>query len=506
MKSSLYSDRKVRKYLFLPTVLLAMSFFVVGQSHPARAKDVCTSCAVAVETSWMAEVMQYAEQFSLLADIISALTTVNDWMDKLNDETSKLTATVYSTNYAMTKANVDLAEGLGDIDTKNTIDGVSAKIAAEHAPPPPGNQQLCNLTIVGQAQLVMSWFSDQVARALLMGVEQMYLVGDGKGPQYAADNWATRCPSATNMPKFGNPLRGYSSSCVDSDKDFIDADISFKTIDGTQLLEMPQILPRSVGTTTVYVPNPENKEQKMWVAAMHYLYNAAGPRPTPPYGSKMQTPQGMPINAAFNNCAADQSTLIYQCSKWIGKLTRPNCKGTGADPNLAPVCQAGFEACKAYQAATNGAQMPPGFDCSKGLSLYQAEYIDHAKCLSNQHVQDSAGTGINHGSIIMARDICSQSMAAWRAQIAAEMGNCLNAVRGLNEIKKCWPDNQGSPTIKAKAPSRDAERRNTEQVSAKAVTSVSEKPTMTPARSADKMPRGVPVSADEITLPDVVSQ
>jgi hypothetical protein len=393
--------------------------------------------------SWAQEVADWAIEHADLANIISLATTLNNLTNTFLTNTATQLAGLLGAESLLGKLQVDTAQAQIDAAHDTAMAQSAAEFTQDHVPPPPQNRQLCDTVRAYQGGVALEHFKNVVRTVVLDGINNMYRGPnmDGAGPQYAVDERAVKCgkTSIANAPKTGNPLDGYPVSCIDPDPAFIDADVKISTLDGTQVLELPPPTTSSltVGGQTVSLmapsvtgtPGPKQKAQKMWVAAMNYCYQLAGPRPSPPSMVGLDTTQGRVATAQFNHCLAAQSAFVAQCAERVGRMTRPDCK----DPNMGVICKSINEAC--YHATKAGVALPPGIqNCSDGLSQYQAEYLALLTCKTSQRYQDGANSGLNHAVLGGQVVDCETAFTQWRLQNAQENANIVNAARGLMEL------------------------------------------------------------------------
>lgn len=435
--------------------LTLLSMLAVAKPAPAMAKPCCEiwsplsaaadAGAISAETAaevaqWVAQAKSWLQEFSFLASIIS-------WMGVLDDEIGKNLNTVgalFNAGQAgQVEARMRLAQGVADSEAETAAAEQAAKAAGDKTQPTKQNQQLCNVITARQAPIALNLFTRMLAAKITEQIGNRYRGSgvDGNGPQYAADERDLRC-GKTNGVKTANPLDGYPPQCVPSDPDLIDADLKMPTYD--TVLVMPPLLPKTIttasGPVTVNVPTPyevdddgrvneDYKAQQLWVAAVNYCYFAAGPRPSPPSGADLNSPEGIARSAAFDRAQALESAFVAQCAHRVAYLTRATC-----DEKTTNLCVVGSLACVAARDA--GVDLPPGVSCSSGLSEYQAELLSHLICMVEQTAVAEAGAGENHGKMMNGLGLCQWSMSKWQARLARDTVKLTKALAALKEMRR----------------------------------------------------------------------
>ena len=435
--------------------LLLLGLLATVQPASAVAKPCCEvwappvalveSGVISAQTSaqiaeWVAKAKSWVTEFTLLADIIS-------WtgiLDEVIDADLNTLANLFSGGQsAEAEADTRLHEGLGEANAQIGAAETAAKAVGEKTPPAPQNQQLCNIITARQGPIALNWFTRMLAAKITDEIGNRYRGpgADGSGPQYAADERDLRCGKKDGV-KTANPLDGYPASCVPDDPDLIDADLKVPTYD--MVLVMPPLLPQTIttasGPVTINVPTPydvdddgrvneDYKQQQQWVAAVNYCYFAAGPRPTPPSGADLNSPEGIARTAMFDRVQALESAFVAQCAHRVAYLTRATC-----DEKTVALCVVGSLACVAARDA--GVELPPGVSCSSGLSEYQAELLSHLICMSNQTVSAEAGAGENHGKLMNDIGLCQWSMSKWQQRLARDSAKLTSALKALKDMRR----------------------------------------------------------------------
>ena len=437
--------------------LLFLGAFAIAKPAPVMAKPCCEIWAppvILVESGviseqtaeqlaqWAVQAKNWLTEFAMLSELI----TLKGILDDVIGDDLNTIANIFSAGqHAEAEMRTRLAQGLVDSAAQTDVAEKSAKLAAAKTPPTKQNQQLCNVIVARQAPIALNLFTKMLAAKITEQIGNRYRGpgADGSGPQYAADERDLRC-GKVNGVKTANPLDGYPARCVPDDPDLIDADLKMPTYD--MVLVMPPLLPQTIttasGPVTINVPSPyevdddgrvneDYKLQQLWVAAVNYCYFAAGPRPTPPSGADLNSPEGIARTAAFDRAQALESTFVAQCAHRVAYLTRATC-----DEKTVNLCVIGSLACVAARDA--GVDLPPGISCSSGLSEYQAELLSHLICMSKQTTTAAAGTGENHGKLMNEIGLCDWSMSKWQARLARDTVKLTKALAALKEMRRSY--------------------------------------------------------------------
>ena len=229
---------------------------------------------------------------------------------------------------------------------------------------------------------------------------------------------------------------------------------------------------------------------------------------SPSFGEEAKGPEGRSGMAQFYHCAANRSAFSNPCTERLGYLTRPDC----SNPDNAELCQQTKASCT--QAVNSGVQLPPDIkSCDDGLSQRDAEYLANLTCKSNQHFQDGANSGANHAALAGQAIDCEAAMNQWRAKEALMQANILNGMIGsLRLSETCYAGTgakQGRSTDRINAPRAVRPRDGDRAEAAAPVEASSMKKASARAPSVRKdgaMPRGVPIDADQISLPATLEQ
>ncbi|WP_301100303.1 hypothetical protein, partial [Propionivibrio sp.] len=274
---------------------------------------------------WVAQAKSWLTEFAMLSELI----TLKGILDDVIGDNLNTIANIFSAGQeAEAELRTRLTQATVEADAQQGAAEKAAKLASEKTPPTKQNQQLCNIITTRQAPIALNLFTKMLAAKITEQIGNRYRGpgADGSGPQYAADERDLRC-GKVNGVKTANPLDGYPARCVPDDPDLIDADLKMPTYD--TVLVMPPLLPQTIttasGPVTINVPSPyevdddgrvneDYKAQQLWVAAVNYCYFAAGPRPTPPSGADLNSPEGIARTAAFDRAQALESTFVAQCA------------------------------------------------------------------------------------------------------------------------------------------------------------------------------------------------
>jgi hypothetical protein len=454
----------------LTVLALFLSMLAMGVTAPKPAAAICTvfcvdaTAATKAETTsllaqWATNFAKWAQQFELLTQIIQIVTTISnllgDFMELFGDSMNVLIATIHVENALKSKMEILMHKDKMNVLTETPLAAVEAKLSGKHAlPPDPKNRQHCYTPVVRMG-LGLESFPAMVGKTVDEAINNSWRGPgmDGTGPSAAGALFmALFGKSDLGWEAMGSPVDDPpNSSMVSSDPDFYDAAINAKTLD--MLLEYPPhvCVKPETECTSGKAPKPTNKEQKLWVAAELYCYLAAGPRPSPPASKSMLTPDAIVLTSQWSHCNAIRTAFVKQCRDKLKKHTRPDCTDSANDA----LCTFHYKICQAAKDGGVDVKNVIGdgkedFDCKKqGLSYFQIEQLSRMACLSGQRYTDAFGGGVTGPEGTVMNDICDQSMATWRSQLAAEETAFVTALAGVQDLKSCWPDVSIKPAIAA---------------------------------------------------------
>jgi len=335
----------------------------------------------------------------------------------------------------LVKAKVKIAQAEIDAGVKSAFLRTSMKVASQNVTPE-GND-LCNAILVQQLGSTTEQFEKSVARLAASADETMYrtATSDGAGPEYAKDHYALRCTA-----KLGNKI-DFPSTCVDETtkgtdgRKIGDADISFSTLDGGQVLELPSFDTITVDDQTYRVPDPQNTAQKFWTAGLYYCENLGGPRPSPPYGKQLDTPDGRTAAAQWRHCQSRRSQLIQPCMELLAYNTRPNSNQTALIATQLVGCKA---------AKLLNMTLPDDFeDCAYGISPRQADLLKQAMCKNPQYYIAQLLGGGTHKSLLDVITDCATSWNFWKESLIDREMSVYTSIEGLLGLNQCWASIKG---------------------------------------------------------------
>jgi len=383
-------------------------------------------------SGWAEEFENWKKQGSLLAKIITGITDfidlIKDKYDEIFGEQSTTTAAELMAKEADIKADVKIADAAIDKAYARALKRAVMNAKSRHIHS--RTQILCKDILVHQLVTTTEDHERAVARMAASAIENMYRgpKEDGNGPQYARDNYQDRCDM-----KFASPV-DYPDECVDTStkgtdgRKIQDADLNFCTLTGGQVLEMPDT--KAGGTEGTSALDPQNTEQRFWIAGLYYCFNLAGPRPSPPYGDQISTPRGAVVKAQWDSCAAKQSALMKPCLELLAYHTRPNAKETEVIEEQKTKCLAADRA---------GIELPESFEkCEKGLSPYQAEYLAQAMCKSTQYYISQKLAGAKDYLLSSTSLECSMSWDLWKENAMKKQIAVAKSIDGLLGLANCW--------------------------------------------------------------------
>ncbi len=386
-----------------------------------------------IKQKWAEKKIDWLKTLSLLSKTIKGVTSVlevvDEFMDLLNDALMTSGMLHLLEGEMLMKTKLAIAEAKDVEGVQNVLLRRALETRMEYVKPP--TQHLCKSVLVQQLAMTTEEFEEAVACFASSAIEDMFRSSgdDGSGPQYAADQWKNRCKM-----KFGNPIDGYESDCVDNStkgmdgRKLTDADLTASILDGGQILEVVKTSSKTEGGVAYEVMDPQNTEQKFWVAGLFYCINLAGPRPSPPVKEKILTPEGLVKRAQWNHCAAMQSAAIKACTNLLAYYSRPNSSNNTLRTAQEKLCTE----------AKNANAIPKDFDCASGLSAAKALEIGNALFSSEQYYVAAGLSGQSHADMMrmLARAAANRNAAA--AMEAERRGALAEATAGLDKIQECW--------------------------------------------------------------------
>jgi hypothetical protein len=313
----------------------------------------------------------------------------------------------------------------------------------------PRTQHLCRKIVLDQYARSTIRSQEGVTRSIVdsMRFRQRGPNEDGAGPKGSIEATQVRC-----LNKYGNPLDGYPDSCVDRTTEvgpfkrkLTDADLLAATMDGAVTLEYPrrEVLTETTqnGQTLLIARSVlENDNQRMWLAAVNYCFQMAGPRPTPPSGEYAKTPNGMILKALFDNASSRETAYAERCAKIIAYYTRLN--PTDSPEELAADKKFCANSINGVPGKTNYIDeetMKEKFeDCARGLSPYQKDYLQALVCKTNQNFLLSASSGVLFPEMMDQAVQCGSNWNAWKLDMATRNGGLVDAVKGFMGVRKLW--------------------------------------------------------------------
>lgn len=371
----------------------------------------------------------------------------NKFADLMKAAGASRSAIESAADQAVIKTIVKTGQGIADGAAKDTQLKVQAEVAVQTAFTDAEIRYICDKVETCKMPMHMETYSRLVSRMVSDGIHMRYRgeTDDGDGPQYVKTTKEIRCgeKSGTENIKFGSNVGGDSSSCrgkkLTEYFTMQDADLTVSSVGRDKVLEVPSFkkgtYTDSSGTQNVNVPEPKagKSKQSMWMAALNYCYQLAGPRPTPPYGDAAETPEGKVKRAQWNHCAAQQEAFIKQCADRIGRLSRPDC----SNDDMKDLCTAIEKGCKAANEA-NVVSKEFLDGCSNGLSLYQTEHLCNAMCGSKKQNEVAAQAGAPHYKLLADLALCSIVRNSWERKMEEQDKAFLKAVDGMESLDECW--------------------------------------------------------------------
>jgi hypothetical protein len=402
----------------IPVIVVAVLLSGWPNAAFAACPPGCSSntWASALYAKWAEKKAKIAEWMKQANNVLNVTSAFSGTFDKFRDDSdkqwSRVTAVQHAGSAVQGSTLMNLSKNQNGVIIDSKINGIvagkTAKIAAS-----PNDTTLCNTIITLQGAVITYSFALAVENALTASMEALGLGpnADFNGPQYGGFANQLSCPPTDpNDPRHNDPKTGISQNNPSAD--------CLETTD-SQL--------------------DENFEaQRSFMAAWKYCIRAMGPRPTPPSGAAILTPEGISITAGWNHCASAQSVFIRQCAKMVAKHTRPNC----VEAQYKQMCADSMAACEA--AAALGANLP--FSCKQAMTKYQSELAARLACFGRAKLKWGS---TERGEALKEQNECDAAYKRWQKQQAKEQQNFISAMGSLNKIKACWPHKTTvSPVIK----------------------------------------------------------
>ncbi len=418
--------------------MLAFLVGVGGLYAPAPAvaqvSVVDPACNAAEELGLAEDKLKWLENIASIGEILDGVTSIyktsKKWFETLLGSENLVAALISLSREMENKVDVQIAQAQSVTAVQNVLLEADMKTAGKYVKPP--TQHLCKSVLVSQLGSTTQEFKQNVARLAASAIEAMYrgANADGDGPQYARDNYIDRCAAGLGSPQ------DYPAECVDSSitgtngKKLADADLDMCTISGNQILEIPEFDVKEINGQKYNVPNPQNAAQRFWVAGLYYCFNLAGPRPSPPYGDKMKTPEGMRAKAQWNVCAARQSAILKPCLELLAENTRPN---SSMKSLIA------FQKSRCTEADNAKVSIPPSFEkCEKGLTPAQASFLTESLTKSSQYYVAQVMSGASHGKLLEVNIESSLSWNLWKETKVKMQNKVISSIQGIQELQDCW--------------------------------------------------------------------
>lgn len=405
----------------------------------------------------------FAMQFGVLAEIIATLGAINVILNKylsmepVEEPNWTLAAVKDGAAAAATKkvlSNIitKATDATSDMTVENVILEKQTNILAETNPPLASEQYLCSKMVACQGPQVMQKYASGIAKVIADGISALYRTSDGSGPYYSGKDKAFRCGDNAGGLKFGRPSDGYEEECQalssTSLTSLADADISVRTLYYDSPLQVPHLTEKtyesSLGNTVKFnLPDLEEgstslsdlAEKKAWIGAVGYCIKMAGPRPQPPTGSMMDTPEGRRKRAKWNSCLSIQNEFVRRCADRVGMLSRPDC----ANEENKDICEAALHACNS--ARQTHMTLPASLrNCAAGMNLYEAITLCGEMCASNREAQAKVLTGASQARMMADTVLCELSQSVRKKYLENENAAYNNAVVGLGRLAQCWAE------------------------------------------------------------------
>lgn len=488
--------------LFLLLFAFGLSFGGGLTPKPAQAGlyIYCVDCAAADNNGKVQEAGNWLKNLGLLGDVITGVkklyTGIVDWFSKWRDKKKEAAAVETSGQQAVNEARNRYTGAILDAGVQDVWLQFYMRLMAKTAPA--RNEYLCKVIMIHQD--TTDEFYKGVARYVASAGEHRdrFYNSDGNGPAWAAESLYLRKQNKFGSIDAPSSWQDTSSSGTNGRK-IQNADLSASTMDGEQRLEFPKLDCSDDGQgVTTCVPNPQNVEQRFWVAAFYHCLNAAGPRPTPKNGDAIITPSGLSQRAAWDSLASGESSLAAPCAELLAYYTSPGSDFSDLQNRQNEKCKAAVAAKVIKSADFN--------NCSKGLSKFQDEYIDAVSCKAPQYFLSSAHAHATDPQLLDAGIDCSAAYYEWLASIEMRKKKMVVGTRGLAEMASSWASlpSGGSTSENNKGPEASSPRHQARAQERRTIKEPKVEKIKGPVKTAPR--EGEPVSADEITLPEAIAQ
>ena len=440
----------------------------------AAANASMTGANVAKEQTLLDRIKNWAEQITAFKFIIDIFVGFNDMFSEFTKNFINKTGIKDAAEHAgvVIKSAVDKIIYEDKIKTTLAVkESQLAAAAAEKAASGNGGSVLCNTIVAHQGPAILYEFALAVENALTSTLMNMYRPDGGTGPLYVANSRAMDCHPTTGPRKndlnSSNKRDNPPAKCLETDEKGAPND-DVEDIDTTSPgalagapgpdLALPPIVDvqrtATDGTVTTYkAPMPDDSllandesglgaetfvAQQNFIAAMKFCIHAMGPRPAPPSGKAMMTPQGLLMTAQWNRCASMQVLFVRQCARMVAKHTQPNCAG-----KMSAICGEAILACEA--AVALGADLP--FSCTQPPSLYRIELASHMACFGRERLLGGTGEGTKPTETVQGSNTCAVGLAKWKTLQAKEDVDFLIGLKAMRKLRNCWPTGTVAPSI-----------------------------------------------------------
>ncbi len=320
-----------------------------------------------------------------------------------------------------------------------------AEAAAKHTQPT--HHMLCHLANMNRAPATTQENTNQIAEWVGRSLRELGRgpVEDWDGPAYAAFMEGWRRESG-----FANEDEGYKTKSKEIklgpyEMPGTDADLlAPRFLDGSVALERPpvevKVIPWGSGTRAIWVPkvDPNNGAQTAFLAAFMYCVHVQGPHPTPPWGRAIETPAGAVGFAAYQSPAARQDVMNSACGELLGYFSRPAQTAVELVEKGNQLCQSG------YNMLSPDVMEKHFANCKRGISQYQAEYLQNVACKTDSYFIAQAAAGAGQQEMTDDATICVAKWDAWLAKVEAKIGFLADAILGRQEIKNDWVGTQAA--------------------------------------------------------------
>ncbi len=441
--------KKDLKLYLLRGLVVLMVFCAFSVPQPVHAKSmILDPVNAALEFSYRLMRVGYMSTVTYIHEYNAALTTaatvllVPEWFAITREAINSTFTGMTSGTEIQTRGLGKLADVVSDTSAKNALLASEERLALKQVTPP--NEILCKAMQLSNLAQITKPFTNSVSEQVQRSLAYMGRgsTDDMDGMLYAADMEKGRCELGT-----GSSLDGYEllkGDCTKGenikvgDLNIIDADVMLhKAMGGRVALEIPPVKKRTMDNgVTVLVPDPTTPAQKMWLAGYYGCIQMQGPRISALWGDNMDSPSGSTQRTMFEHALSRQTVYNEACSDLLAYYTKPN------NTEYPHFMETQNYLCENARRILSDKELNADYGgCAVGLSLYQAEKLQHRICKAEGFTLEKRSIGTTDKNMPDGMIDCAASMLAWESSVASRHGRLVDAVVGQMKIKQSWPTN-----------------------------------------------------------------